>query len=184
LLLFVCVVGIQACILLALGAQCVTIETLSARLDLPVNQLLANFNKAVRKLTSSLVAIQVEPCRLLLACVPHTRVVTGGVRSAKLLWPQEASVAAEVPAASTSMKALGSTKKQKSLGVDEEAWEAALEPVAKRVKGDADVPDKVTVKKLVPVIAPKLDAHDEEDVEPGKHKHHKKAKSYKRKGEF
>lgn len=91
----------------------------------------------------------------------------------------------EVPAATASMKALGSTKKQKTLGVDDDAWEAALEPVSKRVKDDAaGVPDKISVKKLVPIIAPKLDAHEEEEVEPGKHKHVKKAKSHKRKGEF
>lgn len=51
---------LQACILLAVGAQCITMDDLSARLDLPVNQLLAYFNKAVRKMTTSLNKIQVR----------------------------------------------------------------------------------------------------------------------------
>lgn len=34
-------------------------DTLSARVDLPVNQLLAYFNKAIRKITNALTKIQV-----------------------------------------------------------------------------------------------------------------------------
>mmetsp|Transcript_21688 Transcript_21688/g.38298 ORF Transcript_21688/g.38298 Transcript_21688/m.38298 type:complete len:1083 (-) Transcript_21688:3-3251(-) len=54
---------LQRALLVGMGLQCKTVDQLSAEYDLPPSQLLALFNKAIRKLTSNLSKIQEEGVR-------------------------------------------------------------------------------------------------------------------------
>jgi hypothetical protein len=183
---FVCFV--QAAILLGVGAQCVTMDTLSARLDLPVNQLLAYFNKALRKISNALIRIQVR-CLSVFCCHLHSCVAMNALQAPYVVVVhvhlvsvccllsvlQEASVSAELDAVAAKKPSLSSGRADPVASFEDAAWEAALAPISKKAKDSGDVPAILSVKKLVPAVSPAAARMEREDVDDvtAKQKHHK-----------
>lgn len=136
---------VQAAILLGVGAQCVTMDTLSIRLDLPVNQLLAYFNKAMRKISNALMRIQVSICTYMythtMACM-HTAACavmfhSGALSPQQILRVfllQEAAVSAELDASIAPKAKSAAARADPVASFEDAAWEAALAPVTKKAK--------------------------------------------------
>ncbi len=169
---------LQAALLMGVGAQRVDVDSLEGDLNIPAKQLLARFNKAVRKLSKRLRSIREEAVDATIPGAKGASAAEGG-----------GAAKAKTPKGKKGKGVLGKLDEEFAVRGDDSAWQAAEAAVAAAVAKGEDISGKTL---SVPAAAPRAAAGGAGETEGGtpgkgkkrsredKKKHKKSAKKSKR----